>query len=285
MCAETTAATMAEDCTKVDIKLSFRHAINSEKLITAHAQIKAGPSYKSPSSNSKQLVLKNIDQATISALSGTGMPGLLIWVPPPPMDRLYWHAADPRNRIKTPICIKRSQYIRPSLQYDLSRIYDYASFSKGHPQLTVKTVEAVNMVSDAKKAYKELRSMKPRNTLIGGIRVTRLGWRHVTRRSKSTARRELSLRIVPYLKNFLDKQPERYACNYCGIQVAGEWATETRFLLCWYRKALNIDGKSYTLLIRIKEEIRYPVKWRNWPLSKDKIRQEASLASWWCKQE
>jgi hypothetical protein len=275
---------MEEDCAKVDIKFSFRHAIDSQRLITFHAQIKAGPSYKQRSSNSKHLVL-GIDKATISALSGTGMPGLLIWVPPPPMDRLYWHAADPRNRVKTPICIHRNQFIRPSLRYDLSRIYDYSSFSTGHPQLTVRAVDPANAISDAKKAYKELRSLKPKNSLIGDICVTRLGWRHVTRRSKSTARRELSLRVVPYLKHFLVKRPARYACSYCDIQVVGGWATESRFLLCWYRKALIIDGKSYTLLIRIKEEIQYPAKWRDRPLSKDKVLQAATLASWWCKQE
>lgn len=283
-CAETTASTMSEDCAKVDIKFSFRHAINSEKLLTYHAQIKAGPSYKQASSNSKHLAL-GIDKATISALSGIGMPGLLIWVPPPPMDRLYWHAADPRSRIKTPICIQRNQYIRPSLRYDLSRIYDYASFATRHPQLTVRSVEPVNAIDNAKKAYKDLRSLKPSNSLIGGICVTRLGWRHVTRRSKSTARRELSLRVVPYLKHFLVKRPERYACTYCDIQVVGDWATESRFLLCWYRKALSIDGKPYTLLIRIKEVIQYPAGWRDRPLSKDDVDQVATLASWWCKQE
>jgi hypothetical protein len=283
-CAETTAATMAEDCAKVDVKFSFRHAIVDEILITFHAQIKAGPSYKKPSSNDSHLVL-GIDKQTVSALSGTGLPGLLVWVPPPPMDRLYWHASDPRNQIKTPICIQRNQYIRPSLRYDLSRIYDYASFSPGHPQLTIKTDKPANITNYAKKAYKELRSQKPYNSLIGDIRVTRLGWRHVTRRSKTTARRELSLRVVPYLRNFLIKRPDRYACNYCGIQVVGKWATESRFLLCWYRRALRIDEESYTLLIRIKEEIRYPARWKDGPLSKDKVYQTATLASWWCKRE
>jgi hypothetical protein len=283
-CAETTAATMAEDCAKVDVKFSFKHAIINERLITFHAQIKAGPSYKRPSSNSRHIVL-GIDKATISALSGTGLPGLLIWVPPPPMDRLYWHAADPRNQIKTPICIQKNQYIRPSLRYDLSRIYDYASFSPGYPQLTIRTDKSTNIVKDVKKAYKELGSQKPYNSLIGDIGVTRLGWRHVTRRSKTTARRELSLRVAPYLKHFLVKRPERYACNYCDIQVIGRWATESRFLLCWYRKALCIDGESYALLIRIKEEIRYPARWKDSPLSKDKINQKATLASWWCKRE
>jgi hypothetical protein len=283
-CAETTATTMAEDCAKVDIKFSFKHAISSERLITYHAQIKAGPSYKQPSSNSRHLVL-DIDKATISALSGTGLPGLLIWVPPPPMDRLYWHTADPRNQIKTPICIQRNQYIRPSLRYDLSRIYDYASFAPGYPQLTIRPVKPTDITKDAKKAYKELRSLKPHNSLIGDIGVTRQGWRHVTRRSKTTARRELSLRVVPYLKYFLFRRPERYVCNYCDIQVDGRWATESRYLLCWYRKALSIEGDSYTLLIRIKEEIRYPAGWKDSPLSKNKVHQTTTLASWWCKRE
>lgn len=135
-CAETTATTMAEDAGKVDVKFSFRHIVATGKLITAHAQVKAGPSYRRDSSNTQFLTLR-IDKATLQALSGTGMPGLVIWVPPPPMDRLYWYATDPRRPLRTPAKVRRTQYLRPSLRYDLSRLYDYASWSRRYTKQTV----------------------------------------------------------------------------------------------------------------------------------------------------
>lgn len=117
-----------EDAAKVDVKFSFRHIAASGKLITAHAQVKAGPSYRRASSDAQFLTL-GIDKATLQALSGTGMPGLVIWSSTTPMDRLYWYATDPRSPLKTPAKLRRTQYLRPSLRYDLSRLYDYASWS------------------------------------------------------------------------------------------------------------------------------------------------------------
>lgn len=281
-CAETTATTMAEDAAKVDVKLSFRHIALRRKLITAHAQVKAGPSYRRVSdANSITLV---IDKETLQALSGTGMPGLVVWVPPPPMDRIYWYVTDPRRPLKTPTKIPKTQYLRPSLRYDLSRLYDYASWSHRTKAQTIAPLSA-QVMSKAKAAYKALKAQEWNNPLVGPLQITRLAWRHITRRSKSEARRTLSLRAVPYLKAFLGSPPDRYTCNFVGLEVNGSITKETRYLMCWYRQALTIDGESHSLLVRIREEITYPTEWTRRPLSAGDIEQVATLAAWWCKRD
>ena len=243
-CAETTATTMAEDAGKIDVKFSFRHVVTSGKLITVHAQVKAGPSYRKGSSDECFLTL-GIDKATLHALSGTGMPGLVIWVPPPPMDRLYWYATDPRSPLKTPTRVRRTQYIRPSLRYDLSRLCDYSSWSRRYTTQTVAILPVDQVMRRAKDAYKALKAVAWQNPLVGPLQVTRLAWRHITRRSKSVNHRILSLRIVPYLKAFLASPPDRYACNFVGLEVHGSRTTETRYLMCWYRQALTLSGESH----------------------------------------
>ena len=283
-CAETTATTMTEDAAKVDVKFSFRHIALNKKLITAHAQVKAGPSYRHASSDQTHLTL-GIDKATLQALSGTGMPGVVIWVPPPPMDRLYWYATDPRSPIKTPVKVRRTQYVRPSLRYDLSRLYDYASWSRGYTKQMVAAIPDAQVMARAKQAYKTLKSRSWHNPLVGPLQVTRLAWRHITRRSKSVARRTMSLRIVPYLKAFLASPPDRYTCNFVGLRESGALITETRYLMCWYRQALTVNGESHSLLVRIREEITYPTNWSGRPLSAAEIKQVATLASWWCKKD
>src|SRR5579862_9675652 len=102
LCAETTNTTLEEDAAKVDLKLSFRHAYERAKLLGFHAQVKTGSSYRASSSTRSTLTLK-IDHDTLMALSGAGTPGLIIWVPPAPSDRLYWYATDPRRTLKTPV--------------------------------------------------------------------------------------------------------------------------------------------------------------------------------------
>jgi len=281
-CAETTATTMYEDAAKVDIKLSFRHIAQPAKLITAHAQVKAGPSYRR-SSDSGDITL-SIDGKTLHALSGTGMPGIVVWVPPPPMNRLYWYVTDPRRPLATPTKVPKTQYVRPSLRYDLTRLYDYASWTRRHTKQTIAPLGS-RVVLKAKEAYKKLKEQEWSNPLVGQLQVTRLAWRHITRRSKSEVRRTLSLRAVPYLKSFLGTPPDRYTCNFVALEVHGKVTKETRHLMCWYREALVIDGASHSLLVRIKEEITYPTDWISKPLSARDIKQEARLASWWCKKD
>lgn len=284
LCAETTSTTMAEDAAKVDIKVSFRHTVVSGKLITAHIQVKTGPSYRRSSSDKHYLTL-GIDKATLLALSGNGMPGLVIWVPSAPMDRLYWYATDPRSPLKTPAKIHRTQYVRPSLRHDLSRLYDYASWSRRYTKQTVAALPIDRVMPKAKDAYKALKAQIWANPLVGPLHVTRFAWRHVTRRSKSEARRTLSLRIVPYLKAFLASPPDRYACNFAGLDVLGPITRETRYLMCWYRQALSLNGESYSLLLRIREDITYPTNWHAHPLSVTDVKQVATLAAWWCKKD
>lgn len=283
-CAETTSTTLSEDAAKVDIKLSFRHAFQPNKLLTVHAQVKSGRSYRASSSNSGTLTL-DIDQATITALSGSAVPGMLVWVPPAPLDRLYWYASDPRRPLKTPAKLSRQQYVRPSIRFDLTRLCTYASWDKSFPRQTVGEFSDTVVIDRAKAAYATLKSGTWHHPLLGLVGVTRMAWRHVTRQSRTKARRILALRSVPYLKSFLEKAPSRYVCNQGPITIKGRETIDERYLLCWYRGALKIDGENYTLLLRIKEEIKYPTNWHRYPLSIDDISQNATLASWWCKKE
>ncbi len=284
ICAETTATTMAEDSAKVDVKFSFRHIADKRKLITTHAQIKSGPSYRRSSPDSNHIVL-TIDKSTIQALSGSGMPGLVIWVPPPPMDRIYWYVSNPRTG-KTSTRIPRTQYVRPSLRYDLTRLYEYSSWTHKYAKHTVGKTPSDNvLLTRAKQAYKDLKANSWMNPLVGSLTVSRLAWRHITRRSKSASRRTLSLRAVPHLKAFLNIPPDRYECHFEGIKEIGTSTIETRYLICWYRQALTIDGESHSLMLRIREEIRYPTKWLARPLAEAEVEQIATLASWWCRPD
>jgi len=283
-CAETAHTTLLEDYAKVDMKFSFRHAHEPERLITLHAQVKSGESYRAKSSDDRTLVL-GIDKKTIRALSGNGIPGLVVWVPPSPMSRLYWYGKDPRRRLKTPVRISKLQYVRPSIRYDLSQLATYASFTQPSARQTVRDMNPSAVMARAKEAYSALKSATWTHPLAGTLHVTRLAWRHVTRRSRTASQRLIRLRVVPYLKAFLNKPPDRYVCVPKSLRENGKRTVEDRYLLCWYRGALEIAGVTHTLLVRIREQISYPTKWQDLPLGEGDIRQTATLESWWCKKE
>jgi hypothetical protein len=284
VCAETSQSTIAEDSAKVDVRFTFRHAFQRTKLLTYHAQIKSGRSYRANSSTPSKLTL-SIDQETLLALSGAGTPGMVIWVPPQPLDRMYWYASPPRAALRTPVQVPREQYVRPSIRYDLSRLHHYAAWSPSFTGQTVGDVDEPSVLKRAKHAYALLKRNQWDHPLVGSLKVTRLAWRHVTRRSKPARQRIRSLRAVPYLKSFLDRAPDRFLQSQGLLTKLGRRTIETRYVLCWYRSALRISGKPHSLLLRIKEEISYPTAWSRYPLSVDDIRQTATLASWWCKIE
>lgn len=283
-CSENAYTTMDEDAAKVDMKLSFRDAFRPNSLITVHAQIKSGKSYRAASSNSKTLTL-SIDNDTLKSLQESSNLGVVLWVPPKPLDRIYWYAQDPRRSLKTPAKLSRYQYITPSIRHDLSRLCFYANWSQTISMQTVKCLSDSQIMPKAKESYKNLKQLELVNPIVGDVSVTRMAWRHVTRESKTTRRRLMSLRVIPYLKNILGKAPDRFLCLPKSIEIIGKKTVDTRYILCWYRSALSIDNKSYSILLRIKEEITYPTNWKDYPLSVSEINQAATLASWWCKED
>lgn len=284
LCAESSTASLNEDYAKVDIKFSYRDAFDQGALITHHCQVKSGLSFKSSSSNKAEIVLQNIEKATIEKLKAAT--GLIAWVPPQPSSKVFWHVADPRKKTKTPIKIPRHQFVRPSIRYDLTRVMSYAKWRGGFPKQTVSNLASEEQISQkAKIAYRALSKGGWQNPLVGKLNVTRFAWRHVTRRSKVTRRRLFSLRLVPYLKSFLANSPDRYTIGSPSFRNEGKKIVETRYLLCWYREALTIEGQSYALLLRIKEDISYPTTWEKYPLGAGDVSQKATLASWWAKKE
>jgi hypothetical protein len=282
-CAETVHTTLSEEAAKIDMKLSFRHAFNST-AVTVHAQVKSGRSFRAKASSKTQLTL-NIDLETLTALRESTAPGLLVWVPPVPLSRLYWYASDPRRPFKSPAKIQREQYVRPSIRYDLTRVCTYAGWQGAAPQQTAANIDEASVLNAAKQAYADLKANMENHPLVGNLRFTRMAWRHVTRRSKSRARRNLRLRATPYLKAFLSRLPDRFVCNQGPITPCGRKMVDERYILCWYRKALSIRGENYTLLVRIKEVITFPTNWENQPIGTRDVNQVATLASWWCKRE
>lgn len=135
VCGEVSNASMDEDAAKVDLHLTFRNAFRPGELIPLRCQVKSGSSY---GRRTKEHISLSVDGDTKDALSGSGTPGLIAWVPPAPSDRVYWFASDPRNKRKASVKVGFNDYVRPSLRYDLSRLAIYATWTHRHARQTVR---------------------------------------------------------------------------------------------------------------------------------------------------
>ncbi|WP_109476681.1 hypothetical protein [Paraburkholderia sp. C35] len=282
VCAEARAASLNEDYKKVDLRVSFVDAFAPERLLQVHCQVKAGPSFVSTRAKGRRTM--RLNDETKHALAVASPPALLAWVPPAPSSRVYWYVPEPRVPVKKTIYIPDHQYITPYLRYHLSRVAAHGQYRKGLPMLSVKSLAIERVQQAAKAAYKELQTTKFRNPITGEVAITRLAWRHVTRKSKRSTPRVSALRVVPYLKAFIGEDPDRYQAQEPQIEKLGSQTIERRNILLWYRDALNIDGVRHTLILRIREEVTYPSNWHKYLLSARDIAQKATLASWWVRQ-
>lgn len=273
---------MDEDGAKVDLKISVRHAHQRSTLLTVHCQVKSGSSYRAASTNSQRITLASIDAPTLTALQRGTQPALLCWVPPLPSSRIYYHIVSQASG-RTPIRIPRTDFLTPVLRYDLSMAAAFTNSQSSHLQLDVAAIADEDLMFGARKAYSALHAIPCEHPLLGRISITRKAWRHVTRRSRSGARRNMSLRAAGYLKHFLARLPSRYFIANSAVTATGAQTTHTRDIICSYEKALRIQGQRHSLLFRFNERITYPTKWWQYPLGINDIGHHSTLVGWWCK--
>lgn len=283
VCAETSHTTMDEDGAKLDLRLSLRHAFNPNVLITAHCQVKSGRSYLLSSTKTDLKVGAN--SKTLETLRLGTPPTLLVWVPPKPASRVYWHIVSPQiPKKKTHVIVPKQNFITPSLRYDLSRASTHSHHKQSVPRRDVRKLDDAGVTRAARAAYEDLKSQSFQHPLVGHLKVTRFAWRHVTRASKAKQLRIMSLRAVPYLRHFLGVESDRYLVADTEREVSGAWTSERRNILLWYDNALRINDEAYSLLLRVREEVRYPSNWAARGLSVKDVQHSATLVSWWCKK-
>lgn len=282
LCGESVFGTSTDDAAKVDIRFSFRNAFDPSRNIVVNCQVKHGDSYCRGEKNG--ILRLAIDGETLRILRASGTFSFLVWVPQK-NSQLYWWSQDPRTDRIAPVKIPKTQEVTPCFRYDISRLVEYASFSGRQARQTVAQLETAEVLSRAKQAYRDLKSANRSNPLAGEILVSRMAWRHVTRRSKTAKKRNASLRVLPHVKRFITQIPDRFAMVPIRKEIRGKFTTEHRYLLFWYRSALLIDGRVHSLLLRIEESCCYPTNWRQYPLSAHEVKHEVKLASWWAKPD
>ena len=288
---ETSPGSLAEDAGKVDIKLSFRHPHEKATQLTVHCQVKAGASFRS-GEEGPRITLRNIDAETMESLRAGTQPALLLWVPPVPSEKIYWHIVRPRGSKSRPIRIQLHQQVTPVLRYDLAIEHSLRSNTNpyGSHQLRAGSDAIVSVADErpvrlkARKSYRKLSASRPRNPIFGEVRVSRRAWRHVTRRTRSIPRRQISLTVAPYLKHFLDRTPSRIAMSWPAHYPEDRRTVIVREFVLFYRNAFQLGASRYDLIARLEEQISFPTQWSRRPLGVRDVKQSATLISWWAKK-
>lgn len=285
LCAESSHATLQEDGAKLDLKITFKNRwTDTPSLVAVHCQVKHGDSFQYVSKDHRTITLQ-FTPDTIQALGDAAPPALLIWVPPWPKRKLYWFIVKRGGLLSGRVKIKKTgNVVTPALRFELIRSAIFGRRNPRGPEVVLPPY-SIPEIALAKSEYAALKQKKFVNPLLGPISITRLAWRHITRRGRRNAYRRASFRILPWLDKFLTRIPTRYLVELKQQQTQGRTIKEQREIVFWFENAILDSNHHHALLVRFIEEVTYPVDWQTRALAEEDVRQTTTLMGWWYKKQ
>lgn len=278
--AEVSWGSRNEDGRKIDLICSYDHPWIEKERIVFMVQVKSGPTYGELHPTGFKLL-----KAAKDAAIRTSHPICVIWV-----DRdtnsSFWAYVHPTST-------QNNQYysnihkIEPSMRFDIARCQARGiPLKKGGSGVIISELTG-NLKSkrlEALKNYKALKTNPPIHPNLGKVEFTRIGWRHMFRKTRSAEFKSKSLNVIPYLGQILkDKPSEIYISNHNFSEQNGFQYRNSHFVLKFNDVKLfnnvNFDVEPVTVVIRLVEEIRWSDKWKNETMLSQKIDRRLVLLS------
>ena len=245
----------------LDLTLDFASPFDKANR-SVHVQVKTGESFGSFAKGRWRI--DNIDREHVSLWRKSHQPVLLIWVRTTPKTRVYWRWLSPRSCLKT-ISISRQNLVCPATLYDIERMYLHCN-TRQLDKLTFALPDKLDFVRDRKNAKQFWSSHKvvPCHNL-GIVNLTRHGWRHMTRRSKSKSRMHDSLRLLKILPKLLSREAHDVELKSASMQVLGQIVSAKRTLLLKFRNVHFQKEGDFTVCVRVRVSMTFPRRWKEIP--------------------
>jgi hypothetical protein len=245
----------------LDLTLDFASPFDGANR-SIQVQVKTGDSFGTFTKGRWRI--DNIDREHVSHFQKSQQPVLLVWVRPSPRTRVYWRWLSPRSCLKT-ISISRHNLVCPATLFDIERMYLVCNTRKLY-NLTLTLPGKLDFVSDrenAKQFWKNHKTLPCHN--LGTVRLSRHGWRHMTRKSKSKSRMHDSLRLISILPALLSREAHDVELKSASMQVLGRIVTAQRTLLLKFRNIrFNKEGE-FTVFVRVRVSQTFPRRWKEIP--------------------
>ncbi len=278
--AEVSWGSRNEDGRKIDLICSYDHPWVEKERVIFLVQVKSGPTYGVKLNNGYKL----LTAAKKSAIR-TSHPICIIWV-----DRTtnssFWAYVHPFSTISNQT-YGNNHRVEPSMGYDIARCQ-----AKNIPlKQGGKGIIITELIGDLKNKrlvainkYKELKTNPPISPNLGIIEITRIGWRHMFRKTRASDFKSKSLNLIPYLRKILqDKPSEIYVTNSNFSEQNGFTYRNTEYVLKFndvklYNKVYTTSEKT-TVVTRLVEEIRWPTDWENDSMLRQNVDRRVVLLS------
>lgn len=286
MLGELHPATSNDDDDKVDHRLVYPCPFTMQRR-ELRCQIKTGNSFGTWTKTKNRFRI-DLDDRFRAKLRANDSPTLLVWIPQ--ADRQVFYALiPPRRNAREPVYIVGSAIVSPAMLFDVAR--RQLAFDK---TLQTRRIEFTRSVSieDALKKLKlsRIKESPIQARVVRNLRVSSTTLRHITRTSRPAYRRRLSCDAAPYLRLVLAANPGRAQYLTRDLQQRGTRSKVNSLLLLEYPRAFRSNDKAeYSLFVRIREVVSFPLEWRTSLLCLEAphsgaVNSRAVVESWYLKR-
>lgn len=278
--AEVSWGSRNEDGRKIDLICSYDHPWTFKERIIFLVQVKSGPTY----GNITPHGFKLFSTAKKSAIRTTH-PICLVWVERQ-THSAFWAYIHPSSTI-TNQEYGNNHRVEPCMRFDIARCQaKNLPIKIGGKGIIIKELTD-NLKNNRLKAiakYNDLKTKRPICPNLGEIEFTRIGWRHMFRKTRSMNYKEKSLNVIPYLGKILSDKPSEIYITKTDFSEQNNFSyRNTEYVLKYNEVKLYNSAKltceKTTVVIRLIEEIRWPVDWQNNTMLSQNVERRVVLLS------
>jgi len=279
--AEVSWGSRNEDGRKIDLIASYDHPWYDERIIFL-VQVKSGKSYGVKLPNGFKLLTRAKKEAQRTSHSIC-----IIWADRDSKDA-YWAYVHPHSTNGIQL-YSNNHLVSPPMRFDIAR-----SQAKNLPRKVGGTgVIMSNKFSSLKEkreaaleSYGLLKTKNLINPNVGKIEFTRVGWRHMFRKSRSAANKNSSLTVINYLHHILEDKPSSIYVTDLKITDISDYTYRRCEYVLSYEKVklyLKQEVSEVKVVVRVIEEIRWPRNWTNHPSLTQLVERKLTFLSCYYK--
>lgn len=266
-----------EDNRKMDVFISYEHPWHNSERIVLLSQIKAGSSFGRVHTNGIKFY-----KTTLEKVKRPINDIFLVWFNPDDQ-QCYWAYVHPNNKTKN-YSYGKNHKLTPSIRFEAARIItrNHTFYEKGASWLILNLRASVLSLKDLRKErhsfYNNINVVQ--NPLLGNIEFTELGWKHMFRASRHRRYKQQSLSLIPYLKHILRCQPTAYWINKFKESKRKDYEfRQYHYVFSYADVKSNTGDERYNIIIKVIEEIGYPLCWKSETLLSQKILRRVVFQS------
>ena len=251
-----------DDNAKIDLIFTMGHPWHPGERLLILCQVKSGAAYGAVLPKNTGFKLNGAAKAAARRSSHAIC---LAWVDRA-SDRVFWAFLHPDTR-PGPQEYGSNHEVSPAVRYDLARCMAgrRSGGAEGGRGVVLPEVsgDVAARRAEAFRSYRQVREVQ--SPVLGSIEFTRLGWRHMFRRSRAAQNKNASVNLLPRLPVLLRESPSVVAITATEFsQHAGLTTRQCEYLLKYERvTARTKTGRlqPVTVHVRVIEEVRYPTDW------------------------